>query len=112
MRKLVWRDTDGTVINIGPWDYAIRATVVEGPDEADRVGNPLPPGATSALEEVVRRADGGWAAADDYASMRRAAYPPMRDQLDALWKGGEDRAAMQAAVQAVKTRFPKPDPSR
>lgn len=49
----------------------------------------------------------------DHAPLRRDAYPPIEDQLDALWK------AMQAGllpkvpgfydqILAVKERFPKP----
>ena len=43
-----------------------------------------------------------------YAQKRVAAYPPIGDQLDALWKGGEAAAEMLAIVQAVKERYPKP----
>lgn len=44
----------------------------------------------------------------DYQELRKAAYPDIRDQLDALWKGGKDAEDMRQRVQAVKTRFPKP----
>lgn len=43
-----------------------------------------------------------------YRAQRAAEYPPIGDQLDALWKGGEAAAAMLAQVQAVKTKYPKP----
>ncbi len=46
---------------------------------------------------------------DAYAEARRKAYPPIADQLDALWKGGETAAIMRAAIQAVKTKYPKPN---
>jgi len=36
-----------------------------------------------------------------------AEYPPIGDQLDALWKGGDAAAEMLAKVQAVKTKYPK-----
>jgi hypothetical protein len=42
-----------------------------------------------------------------YIAKRQAEYPPIGDQLDALWKGGEAAAEMLAKVQAVKTKFPK-----
>lgn len=42
-----------------------------------------------------------------YADKRRAEYPPIGDQLDALWKGGDAAAEMLAAVQAVKAKYPK-----
>jgi hypothetical protein len=42
-----------------------------------------------------------------YIAKRAAEYPPIGDQLDALWKGGEAAAEMLAKVQAVKSKFPK-----
>lgn len=41
-----------------------------------------------------------------YAEQRKAAYPPIEDQLDALWKGGAAEAEMRAKVAEVKARFP------
>jgi hypothetical protein len=38
---------------------------------------------------------------------RAAEYPPIGDQLDALWKGGDAAAEMLAKVQAVKQKYPK-----
>jgi hypothetical protein len=43
-----------------------------------------------------------------YRRDRAAEYPPIGDQLDALWKGGDAAAQMLAQVQAVKTKYPKP----
>jgi hypothetical protein len=110
MKKLVIRDRDGQVINIGPWEYGLRA--VERFDEGgvvieNVVTNPLPEGATSAEEEVVETADGGLAAAGDHVSLRRVEYPPLADQLDALWKGGADADAMRARILDIKLRHPK-----
>ena len=42
-----------------------------------------------------------------YQRDRRKEYPPIGDQLDALWKGGAEAEAMLAKVQAVKTKYPK-----
>ena len=42
-----------------------------------------------------------------YIAKRSAEYPPIGDQLDALWKGGEAAAEMLAKVQAVKAKYPK-----
>jgi len=42
-----------------------------------------------------------------YIAKRAAEYPPIGDQLDALWKGGDAAAEMLAKVQAVKTKYPK-----
>lgn len=44
----------------------------------------------------------------DYFAKRRAEYPPIGDQLDAMWKGGQESAAMNGKIQAVKTKYPKP----
>lgn len=43
----------------------------------------------------------------DYYAKRRAEYPSIGDQLDAQWKGGDSAVAMQAKIQAVKTKYPK-----
>lgn len=45
----------------------------------------------------------------DYYAKRRAEYPPVGDQLDAQWKGGDDAAAMLLKIQAVKDKYPKPE---
>jgi hypothetical protein len=42
-----------------------------------------------------------------YIAKRQAEYPPIGDQLDALWKGGAEAEAMLAKVQAVKQKYPK-----
>ena len=44
----------------------------------------------------------------DYVSRRAAAYPPIGDQLDAMWKGGDAEIAMRKMVLAVKAQYPKP----
>lgn len=43
-----------------------------------------------------------------YKEQRRKAYPPIGDQLDALWKGGQAQTDMLALINAVKTTYPKP----
>lgn len=43
-----------------------------------------------------------------YKVKRVLEYPPIGDQLDALWKGGDAAAEMLAKVQAVKAKYPKP----
>jgi hypothetical protein len=45
--------------------------------------------------------------ANAYIAKRVAEYPPIGDQLDALWKGGDAAAEMLAKVQAVKAKYPK-----
>tara|TARA_R110000803_G_scaffold2767_1_gene9533 strand:+ start:2299 stop:2586 length:288 start_codon:yes stop_codon:yes gene_type:complete len=46
--------------------------------------------------------------APTYQELRRAEYPPIGDQLDAMWKGGVDEATMLATIMAVKAKHPKP----
>ena len=41
-----------------------------------------------------------------YSDLRKAAYPRFEDQFDLLYHGGYD--AWKAAIDAVKTQFPKP----
>lgn len=43
----------------------------------------------------------------DYAELRRNEYPDLRDQLDALWKGGQALEAMRERVLEVKRKYPK-----
>jgi hypothetical protein len=45
----------------------------------------------------------------DYYAKRRAEYPPLKEQLDAVWKGGQAQADMLAKIQAVKLKYPKPE---
>ena len=44
----------------------------------------------------------------DYYASRRAEYPALGDQLDAMWKGADAMTAMAAKVAAVKAKYPKP----
>jgi len=43
-----------------------------------------------------------------YRGLRAKAYPPIGDQLDALWKGGQEQTAMKALIEKVKADYPKP----
>ena len=42
-----------------------------------------------------------------YADKRKAEYPPIGDQLDALWKGGDAQVAMKVIIDKVKSDNPK-----
>lgn len=42
-----------------------------------------------------------------YAELRAAEYPSFADQFDLLYHGGYD--AWKAAIDAVKTKYPKPE---
>jgi len=46
--------------------------------------------------------------APTYVELRAAAYPSIGDQMDALWKGGNEAEAMKAKVMDVKKKYPKP----
>ena len=46
--------------------------------------------------------------ATQYQRIRQPLYPPIGDQLDALWKGGDAEAAMKVLVDKVKSDNPKP----
>ena len=48
-------------------------------------------------------------AATQYITERVKGYPTIGDQLDALWKGGDDQAAMKVIVDKVKSDNPKPE---
>lgn len=42
-----------------------------------------------------------------YAQLRADEYPSIRDQLDAIWKGGYAMEEMRDKVKAIKTKYPK-----
>jgi hypothetical protein len=42
-----------------------------------------------------------------YADKRQQTYPPIGDQLDALWKGGQSQADMKLIIDGVKATYPK-----
>jgi hypothetical protein len=42
-----------------------------------------------------------------YTELRQKAYPPIGDQLDALWKGGQSQADMKLIIDGVKATHPK-----
>ena len=55
-------------------------------------------------EEAAYLAD---RAANGYKEQRAAEYPSFADQFDLLYHGGMD--AWKTAIQAVKTKYPKPE---
>ena len=71
---------------------------IRGDEAFDADGNPVSYD-LSAAEALV--------AAEAYKQQRASEYPPIGDQLDALWKGGDAAAEMLAKVQAVKSKYPK-----
>jgi hypothetical protein len=95
---------DGKLIGVGDWVCLFE------PDEDGNLiaSNPLPEGAVEADVALAATARGSIVLADDYEALRYDEYPPMRDQLDALWKGGDAATEMAAQVQAIKDKYPKP----
>jgi hypothetical protein len=68
----------------------------------------------TAEEEAARDAEEAALAAEQaeetrlaYRKHRSAEYPPIGDQLDALFKAGLFPADMAATLQAVKDKYPK-----
>jgi hypothetical protein len=43
----------------------------------------------------------------DYYVLRAREYPPLKDQLDAIFKGGAELQNMQDLVQSIKSKYPK-----
>ena len=90
-------------------DQAIRNThpsVVSISDEIDATdaqGNPV------LLDEAKIAAEITTLQAAHAATQYRRdrVYPPIGDQLDALWKGGAAAEEMLAQIHAVKARHPK-----
>ena len=48
-----------------------------------------------------------YVASQAYKEQRAAEYPPITDQLDALFHAGVFPAEMAAKIQAVKDKYPK-----
>ena len=78
--------------NVVTWD--------EGTGAFDKDGNKV---------EIDMDLVNAWVDPKAYIAKRIAEYPSIGDQLDALWKGGDAAAEMLAKVQAVKTKYPKPE---
>ena len=63
---------------------------------------------TVTYDKSTADSDDAAIAAVAYKAVRRAAYPEIGDQLDAIWKGGDDQEAMKVIVDRVKSDNPKP----
>ena len=63
---------------------------------------------TLVFDEALCKSDDAAIAAVAYKEVRAAAYPDVRDQIDALWKGGDAATAMKTIVNKVKSDNPKP----
>jgi hypothetical protein len=80
--------------------YPTVVTIDDGAGAFDANGNQV------TIDESLVNA---WIDPEAYKGKRVAEYPSIGDQLDALWKGGEAATEMLAKVQAVKTKYPKPE---
>lgn len=112
------------LINVGEWDYCIVKELVamnpwesdgEAPEdwdyqyqEVEIETNPLPEGAIEQDVELVESAKGRLLLSTDWYNLREDAYPPIKDQLDAAWKGGEEAEAMKQLILSIKEKYPKP----
>tara|TARA_R110002073_G_scaffold323255_1_gene500531 strand:- start:15 stop:308 length:294 start_codon:yes stop_codon:yes gene_type:complete len=77
---------------------------------ADGVITEFPNGIPSAEDQATWTTEyEAHLAAIAYVDARVSAYPTIGDQLDALWKGGDDQAAMKVIVDKVKSDNPKPE---
>ena len=78
--------------------YPQVVTVDDGAGAFDKNGN------TVAIDLAAVAA---WRDPNQYKYQRAAAYPPIGDQLDALFHAGVFPAEMAAKLQAVKNKYPK-----
>jgi len=58
------------------------------------------------IDAEVTRLDSSYTALA-YSRARVLAYPSIGDQLDAIWKGGDDETAMKVIIDKVKSDNPK-----
>ena len=63
---------------------------------------------TVAYDKSTADSDDAALVANAYKAVRRSAYPEIGDQLDAIWKGGDDQEAMKVIIDGVKSDNPKP----
>ena len=80
--------------------------VADKPDD-DRMDYWIVDGETLTFDQSQADSDDAQIAATQYRRDRAPLYPPIGDQLDALWKGGDAQAAMKLVVDKVKSDNPK-----
>lgn len=94
---------NGKVIHIGDWDYQVSKDL-EG---NSIINNPLPLGAEEGYYDITTTANGSYVLVSDYKTLRKAEYPSIGDQLDALFKAGVFPEYMTKLISEVKTKYPK-----
>ena len=50
-----------------------------------------------------------WVSPEQYARDRASEYPSIGDQLDMIYRAGLGGDEFQAAIAAIKTKYPKPE---
>ena len=78
--------------------YPQVVTVDDGAGALDAQGNKV---------EIDLDAVAAWVDPNAYKYQRAAEYPSFADQFDLLYHGGYD--AWKASIDAVKTKYPKPE---
>lgn len=124
----VWT-LNGKLIHVGDWDYMYTDELEEVSDDIYHgekliksvarmqptgkkiARNPTPDGAVETDSDVIFTDLGRAVLPSEYRKLRADAYPSIADQLDALWKGGDDAELMREKVMSIKNRYPKDDPS-
>jgi len=84
--------------------YPVVVSIDGGTDATDQQGQPVVLDEAKIAAEITKLQAAH--AATQYR--RDRVYPPIGDQLDAMWKGGAAEAAMLEIVLAVKAKYPKP----
>ena len=72
-----------------------------------QVNGEIPDGAVCGDFDVVQTAQGKFVLRTDYAALRADEYPPIGDQLDALFKAGVFPEDMALLIAEVKEKYPK-----
>ena len=90
---------DQAIRNTHPTVVSINAEI----DATDAQGQPVVLDEAKIAAEITKLQAAH--AATQYR--RDRVYPPIGDQLDALWKGGAAAEEMLTQIQAVKARHPK-----
>ena len=91
---------DKAIRNTHPTVVSINAEI----DARDAQGQPVVLDEAKIAAEITKLQAAH--AATQY--QRDRVYPPIGDQLDAMWKGGDAEIAMRKMVLAVKAQYPKP----
>ena len=79
-------------------EWNLRGEIIEWLDKTQ--SSPAP----EELDEVIKKLE-----ALDYRNKRAAEYPPIVDQLEAIWEGGSAAEEMKAKIMDIKNKYPKPE---